>query len=55
MGSLLSNRVNNIAHGIHKLNVNTGRMIKKYETCGIKCKDCQCFFEYTRLKDELIE
>ena len=38
-----------------KLNANMGTMIKKCETCGIKCKDCVCFFEYINFQDSLIE
>ena len=30
-------------------------MIKKCETCRIKYKDCDCFLEYTYLKNDLIE
>lgn len=28
---------------------------KKYETCGIKHKDWDCFLEYKHFKDHLIE
>ena len=38
-----------------KLNVNTGMMIKKGETCGIKYKDFECFLEYANFKNDLIE
>ena len=38
-----------------KLNVNVDTMIKKYDICGIKYKDCECFLEYTNCKDNLIE
>ena len=37
MESLLSNLVDNLAEGINK----------------IKCKDCDCFFEYENVKDDL--
>ena len=30
-------------------------MTKKYETCGIKYKYCDCFIEYKNFKDDLIE
>ena len=30
-------------------------MIKKYETCRIKYKFCDCFLEYRNFKDGLIE
>ena len=39
MATSLSNLVDNIAEGIHK----------------IKCKDCYCFFEYESIKDNLIK
>ena len=38
MASLLSNLVDNLAQGIHK----------------IKCKDCNCFLKYESAKDNLI-
>ena len=39
MAISLSNLVNNLTEGIHK----------------IKCKDCDCFLEYERLKDNLMK
>ena len=39
MASSLSNLVDNLAEGIHK----------------IKCKDCDCFLEYESVKDNLIK
>ena len=39
MANWLSNLVNNLAEGIHK----------------IKCKDCDCFLEYEIVKDNLIK
>ena len=30
-------------------------IMKKYETCGIKYKDCECCLEYTNVEDNLIE
>ena len=33
-----------------ELNVITDMIIKKYETCGIKYKYCNCFLEHTSLK-----
>ena len=35
------------------IKLNVGHDDKKYETCGIKCKYCNCFFEYTNF--DLIE
>ena len=39
MASSLSNLVDNLAEGIHK----------------IRCKDCNCFLEYESVKDNLIK
>ena len=39
MASSLSNLINNLAEGIHK----------------IVCKDCDCFLEYESIKDNLIK
>ena len=39
MASILSNLVDNLAEGIHR----------------IKCKDCDCFLEYESVKDNLIK
>ena len=38
-----------------KLNVNTDKITKKCETCGIKYKYFDCFLEYTKLKNNLLE
>ena len=37
-----------------KLNSNNGTMTK-YKTCGINYKYCECFLEYTKLKDNLLK
>ena len=29
-------------------------IIEKRETCGIKYKYCDCFYEYTNFKDDLL-
>ena len=39
MASSLSDLINNLAEGIHK----------------IECKDCDCFLEYESIKDNLIK
>ena len=36
----------NFAEGIHKIKRKYRHGDKKYEACGIKCKDCQCCLEY---------
>ena len=54
MASLLSNPVNNLSEGIHKIKRKCGHSDKKCETCGITYEVCDCFLEYTNLKDGLI-
>ena len=51
MVSSLSNLVNNLAARIHKFKFKYGHDNEKCETCGIKYKDCECCFEYTRVKN----
>ena len=55
MASSLSNLVNNLAKGIHKIKCKYGHDNKKCKTYGIKYKDCECCLEYTRTKNDLIE
>ena len=55
MPSSLSNLVNNLSEGIHKTRCKYRHDDKKFETCGIKYEYCDCFLEYTNLKDDLIE
>ena len=50
MVSSLSNLVNNLAEGIHKIKCIYRHGDKKCETCKIKYKDCGCFPEYTNFK-----
>ena len=52
MASSLSNHIDNIAEGIHKIECKHGRDNKKCEKCGIKCKTCECCFEYKNVKDD---
>ena len=52
--SLLSNLVKNHSDAIHRINLKFGHDNKKCETCGIKCRYCSCFLEYTYFKDDLI-
>ena len=47
MAISLSNRVDNLAEGIHKMKCKRGH-VKKSETCGTSCK---CWLEYTNAKD----
>ena len=57
MGNSLSNRVNNLSEGIHRIKCKYGGDDKKCETSGIKYKYCdyKYFLEYTNFKDILIE
>ena len=55
MASSLSNLVYNLSEITHKTECKYGHEDKKYEICGIKYKYCDCFLEYTKFKDDLIE
>ena len=55
MSSSLSNLVNNLSEGLHRIKCKLEHDNKKCETCGIKYKYCDCFLEYTNFKDDLIE
>ena len=35
-----------------KLNLHTDMIINKIETCGTKCKECECCLEYLKVKDD---
>ena len=50
MASSLSNVVNNLADGTHKIKRKYGYDNKKCETGGIKYKDCECCLEYTNVR-----
>ena len=47
MLSSLSNLVNNLAEGIHKIKCKCGHDNKK---CEIKCKHSDCFLKYIHFK-----
>ena len=55
MASLLSNLANNLAEGIHEIKWKYGHDNKKFETCGVKYKDCKCFRKYKNFEDNLIK
>ena len=55
MANLLSNLVNNLSEGIHRIKCKLGHDDKKCETCTIKYKYCDYFLEYIYFKDDLIE
>ena len=51
----LSNLVNNLAEKIHRIKCKYEHDYERFETCGNKDKNCECFLEYTNFKDDLIE
>ena len=53
IASSLSNLVNNIVEEIHKIKSIYRHNNKHCETCKIKYKDCECFLEYTNIKNDL--
>ena len=55
MTNLLSNLVNNLAEGIHKIKYKNKHNNEKCETCGINYKECYCFLEYTSFEDDSVE
>ena len=55
MASSLSNLVNNLSGGIHRIKCKYGHDDEKCETFGIKNKYCDCSLEYTNLKHVSIE
>ena len=55
MASSLSNLVNNLSEGLHRIKCKLEYDDKKCETCAIKYKRCDCFLEYASIKDDLIK
>ena len=55
MASSLSDCVNNLSEGIHKIKCKHGHDDKKCEIGRTKYKYCDCFLEYTNFKDDLWE
>ena len=55
MASSLSNLVDKVSEGIHRIKCKYDHDDKKCDTCGIKYKYCDCSLEYTNFKDDLIE
>ena len=51
----LSNLLNNLSEGVHRIKCEFGHDDNKCETCWIRYKHCNCFHEYTNFKDDLIE
>ena len=54
MTSSLSNLINNLSEGTHRIRFKFGYDDKKCETCRIKYKYCDCFLEHINLKDDLM-
>ena len=50
MASLLSNLVNYLSEGFHKIKFKYGYEDKNCETFGINYNYCDCFLEYTNFK-----
>ena len=55
MARSLSNLVNNLSKGVRRIKCILRHDDKKFETCGIKDKSCDCFLEYIIFGDNLIE
>ena len=55
MASSLSNLVKYLSEGILKIKCTYRHNDKKCETCGTTYEVCDCFLEYTNIKDDLIE
>ena len=55
MASSLTNLFNNLSEGVHKIKCKFEHDDERCETCGIRCKYCNCFLEYTIFNDDLIE
>ena len=51
MASSLSNLVNNLAEGIHKIKCKKENYNKKWKISWINYKDFECCLEYTKVKD----
>ena len=54
MASSLSNLINNLSEGLHRVKCISEHYDKKCVTSGIKYKYRDCFLEYTNFKDDLI-
>ena len=55
MASSLSNHLNNLSEGIHRIKCKYGHDDIKCETCRNKYKYCNCFLELMNFKDNSIE
>ena len=55
IASLLSNLVNILAQGIHKIKCKYENSNENCETCRIEYKHFECCLRYARVKDDLIQ
>ena len=51
----MASSLSNLSEGIYRSKCKDGDDDKKYKTCKIKYKYCNCFLEYANFKDDLIE
>ena len=54
MARSLSNLVDNLAERNHNIKYKYENDFKKCVTYGVKYNDCECYLEYTNIKDDLI-
>ena len=54
MARSLSNLVDNLAERNHNIKCKYENDFKKCVTYGVKYSDCECYLEYTNIKDDLI-
>ena len=55
MGRSLSNLLNSLSEGIHKIKCKYGQDDKKCKACGTEYKYCNCFLEYRFFKGDWIK
>ena len=55
MANSLSNLVNDLAEGIHKIKCKYGHDNKECKSCRIKYKNYECFLECKNFEDNLIK
>ena len=55
MASSLSNLVNDLAERIHKTMCKYRHNDKTCERCRIKCKNCECYLEHKKVKNNSID
>ena len=55
MARSLSNLVNNLLEGLHRIKCKLEHDNEKCEICGIKYKYCDCFLKYKNFKDDLLQ